>query len=39
MKMKKIVLYITLAVGLSACDFLETDVFDDLSETTVYNDI
>ena len=38
MKMKKMFLYIIGILGFSACDFLETDVFDDLSETTVYND-
>lgn len=38
MKMKKMFLYIIGILGFSACDFLETDVFDDLSETAVYND-
>lgn len=35
--MKKLLLYIGLAVSLSACDFLETETFDELSEADVYN--
>lgn len=35
--MKKLLLYIGLAVCFSACDFLETETYDELSEDNVYN--
>ena len=35
--MKKLLIYISLATCLSACDFLETDTYDELSENNVYN--
>lgn len=39
-KMKKLSIYIIgMAVSLSACDFLETDTFDELSESNVYNNL
>lgn len=37
--MKKLLIYISLATCLSACDFLETDTYDELSENNVYNNL
>ena len=37
--MKKLLIYIGLTACLSACDFLETDTYDELSENNVYNNL